>query len=290
MVETSVAVGIVLYNSSDSEVASCLESIATSEYERTSIRIYIRDNSGGLFETLVRRLLDSDNPSGNPYYYESGDNVGFGAAHNILMSRAFEESGCDSYLCLNPDAILHPTAIQQLLTFANTLNMRGLFEAIQFPIGHPKSYDQRAFTTPWCSGCCLLIPKTIYVTLGGFDERFWMYCEDVDLSWRVKAAGLQCYAVPSAKVFHFVMDRANDDYGPSSIGTMMCLAGAQLGQKWGGKAFRDGLIDEYERRTGVRPEISELGVASPLTHRERLMAQPDFSNGFTFAMPRWIEL
>jgi GT2 family glycosyltransferase len=52
------------------------------------------------------------------------------------------------------------------------------------------------------SGACLVIPRALYLELGGFPEHFFMYCEDVDLSLRVRLRGQGVGVLPAACVDH----------------------------------------------------------------------------------------
>ncbi|MDP2587370.1 MAG: glycosyltransferase family 2 protein, partial [bacterium] len=78
----------------------------------------------------------------------------------------------------------------------------GMVEAAQQPHEHPKWFDQKTQETPWCSGAVTLIKRTALLRTGVFDERLFMYCEDVDLSWRMWSKGYRCIYEPRAKVTH----------------------------------------------------------------------------------------
>ena len=52
------------------------------------------------------------------------------------------------------------------------------------------------------SGACLMIKREVFERLGGFDERYFMYSEDIDLGFKVHQAGYKCYHVPAATVIH----------------------------------------------------------------------------------------
>nr|MDT0526558.1 glycosyltransferase family 2 protein [Streptomyces sp. DSM 41633] len=54
----------------------------------------------------------------------------------------------------------------------------------------------------WLSGSCLLMRRAAFDAVGGFDERYFMYMEDVDLGDRIAQAGWQNVYVPSAEVLH----------------------------------------------------------------------------------------
>ena len=58
--------------------------------------------------------------------------------------------------------------------------------------------------TDYITGCCLFTSMEVINQLNGFDERFNMYGEDVDLCLRAKEEGIQCYYWPEAKLWHHV--------------------------------------------------------------------------------------
>ncbi|HOU66751.1 MAG TPA: glycosyltransferase family 2 protein, partial [Thermomonas sp.] len=68
------------------------------------------------------------------------------------------------------------------------------------PDANEFNYVRRA---DYCSGAALLLPRVLFERLGGFDERYApAYCEDSDLCFRVREAGLQVYYTPFSRVVH----------------------------------------------------------------------------------------
>lgn len=56
----------------------------------------------------------------------------------------------------------------------------------------------------YCSGACLLVPRQLFLDLGGFDERYKpAYYEDADLAFAIRAAGKEVYYQPAARIVHF---------------------------------------------------------------------------------------
>jgi N-acetylglucosaminyl-diphospho-decaprenol L-rhamnosyltransferase len=54
----------------------------------------------------------------------------------------------------------------------------------------------------WVSGSCFLVRRALFESLGGFDERYFMFAEDMDLCWRAHAAGADVGHAPDATVTH----------------------------------------------------------------------------------------
>ena len=148
---------------------------------------------------------------------------GFGANHN----RAFAQSRGTYFCVLNPDiriaenpfpALVEACSDSRVGVAAPTINNpQGQAEdsARKFPtplrIAHrvltrrrTRDYTptQAAFHPDWVGGMFMLLPTTVYRQLGGFDERYFLYYEDVDLCARARLAGLNVVQLPLPGVVH----------------------------------------------------------------------------------------
>ncbi|NNN20688.1 MAG: glycosyltransferase [Acidimicrobiales bacterium] len=288
MTTNSISVGIVTYRTSLEYLKRCLRSIAFQSALDSVCSVLIRDNDNGFDQEIIEQAITASGLDKDLVKVINGDNIGFGAAQNELMKLSFDK-GASAHLCLNPDAALHPKSIEAVLEFAKNKKFLGIFEMEQFPVPHPKVADPFTFETPWCSGCSLLIPSGVYETTKGFDESFWLYCEDVDLSWRVKAEGLHCYLVKDALVSHFVHARSNDSQEDQLRALPLLLAAKHLADKWGSPKFSKDMAKEYERRSGVSIDSDSLKGEQKLSPSSLLKAQPDFSHMLVFSPSTWIE-
>ena len=209
-------------------------------------------------------------------YSHSPRNLGFGVAHNRLMQAAFANDA-EAYVCLNPDAVLHPMCLRELLQMASEPGT-GLVEARAFPEEHPKPYDPATGETPWCTGTALLITRGAYEATGGFDENIFLYCEDVDLSWRVRLAGMKTRVAPSALVAHWVEER------PFLLSRELEVrrSAAYLAEKFHAPFFSWLRALEYRQLSGGWPDIPR---PPPVGKKARKVA--DFSHGIRFAASRW---
>ena len=131
-------------------------------------------------------------------------NAGFGAAMNAGVDRA-RSLGCAVYLLINPDATLTPAGVRRLyarvlehpLTLRSPRIVTGTgarwFDGgtVSIERGTTRTSPGSDSSAPrgWLSGACLMVSEQLWSRVGGFDDRYFLYWEDVDLSWRCVAAG-----------------------------------------------------------------------------------------------------
>ena len=156
-------------------------------------------------------------PGGWPFVLQILHNarpVGFGANHNRALAGAIEPFVC----VLNPDVVLDGGD-----PFAALVQVAGLpgtgcaYPAQVDAQGRPQD-SERELPTPWAlwrrrilgrsearvdwvNAACLVLPQPVWQSLGGFDEGYFMYCEDVDLCLRLRKGGWALLRAP-ARVIH----------------------------------------------------------------------------------------
>ena len=193
-----VDVLIVLYQSAKF-VQPLLDSL-----QRTTVRltIYLLDNAStdNTAETLAAALTTFPLRT---HFFRSRINNGFARGVNLLARQGRGEF----LFLLNPDTELEQGCLEKLLDQALGDPAVGMCEARQQPREHWKIYDPKTGETTWCTGAAVLVRRKAFEELGGFDERiFFMYCEDVDLSWKLWLSGWKCIYVPDAVVRHYTQD------------------------------------------------------------------------------------
>jgi GT2 family glycosyltransferase len=92
--------------------------------------------------------------------------------------------------------------MERLIRFSKNRPDWGIIEARQIPFEHPKDFDQITLETSFASFACAMLDTTLYEQCGGFDETFFMYVEDVDLSWRIRAIGRKIYYALDTFFYH----------------------------------------------------------------------------------------
>jgi hypothetical protein len=130
-----------------------------------------------------------------------GRPAGFAENHNDLFKK---RSDLRPFVLLNPDCILTDKALDLLFNRFEKENFGpGIIEGRQWPFEHPKEFDTVSLETPWASGAFCLINANFYESVGGMDESYFMYLEDVDLSWRSWLAGYPVIYEQNATAIHF---------------------------------------------------------------------------------------
>ena len=134
---------------------------------------------------------------------------GFGANHNQALASATEAFVC----VLNPDVVLAQGSPFAALVELAAQPGTGCAYPVQLDGAGQLQDSERALPTPqalwrrrvlrqpdtgvdWVNAACLVLPQPVWQTLEGFDEAYFMYCEDVDLCLRVRLAGLALVRAP----------------------------------------------------------------------------------------------
>lgn len=157
------------------------------------------------------------------------ENSGFAAGANRGLEEAFRRGAKYAWL-FNPDAEATPETLSRLVAAAEMLGRPGLLSpvirtpagAIWFAGGYIRFGRMRVthrialpetslepYATDFITGCAPLISRSLWETIGGFDERFFLYYEDADYSRRARKAGFALSVVPAAEVLHAEQSEAS---------------------------------------------------------------------------------
>jgi hypothetical protein len=259
-----VAVQVVLYRSSR-WLPKLVRGLERLEYPRERLRVRMLNNSPG---DGSRELLEALSPRLTLEYEDSAEgNLGFGRAHNLLAARAGADT--EHLLLLNPDAIPFHDCLLRLVDRAARAPRPALVEACQFPNEHPKVHDPATGETGWCSAACLLVRTDVFAELGGFDDRIFLYCEDVDLSWRAWLAGHRCVFEPAARCVHVTQ---HGDHGKDLSNEIYhgYVGGLFVRQRYFGEAS----VERYTEamRAAAPADVAERALRTFATIRPRTLA------------------
>ncbi|MBI5266996.1 MAG: glycosyltransferase family 2 protein [candidate division Zixibacteria bacterium] len=225
----SVSVIIVTHNSS-ATIGDCLRALPAA-CPGLAFEIIVVDNDSRDDTATIVSAIDP-----KAHQLRQTRNLGFGAACNV----GAQSAGGTYLLFLNPDAILDAGAVRSLVDVcANTANAGFVVPRLRYPDGRfqpscrklptignmifsrgsviarlfflADTSQSARYTLPdfaqtteveAVAGTVALIDRSTFLSAGGFDQRFFLYMEDTDLSLRLSRQGLKHLFVPVAGAVH----------------------------------------------------------------------------------------
>ncbi len=216
--EIKTVVVTVNYNKPDL-TKKCLKSLSTSS---RPVQTVVVDNASDEGD-IGAACLEFNNVT----LLRSPENIGFGRANNMGMRWAIENTNCEYLFLLNNDAYVNEDTIPVLERYMDAnAHIDGCSSRIVFSdtpdvlwygggelnwkIGWGRSWDYlKKFNgdlSPaegtFITGCSMMLRTGIIRKVGGFDPRFFMYAEDIELCARIIGSGGRLAYVPSAIVWH----------------------------------------------------------------------------------------
>lgn len=221
----SISCAVVSYHNPPEQIADALGSAAATP----GVTLTLIDNSRDDSLSDVARQFGAR-------YIHRPDNPGFGAAHNIAIAEALA-SDAEYHAVINPDVRFGPEVIPALRSYMDAhtdigmlmpdirypdgsrqhlckllphpgdLFLRRFFPAMYRLSGRLDAYEMRdggydrIMEVPALSGCFMFLRTSVLKKIGGFDERYFMYLEDVDLSRRVGRVARTVY-YPAVSITH----------------------------------------------------------------------------------------
>jgi GT2 family glycosyltransferase len=253
-IDELISASIVLYNSDINQLKTVIQSYIPSNEKL----LYLIDNSSNdRFRFLEKQFTNTR------YIYSK--NVGYGAAHNIALQEALNADS-KFHLILNPDIRFNPDIIPVLLSYMqNNEDVSYILPRVIYPDGScqylckllPTPFDlifrrfmpkirifkkvndryilknsgyNKIFNPPCLSGCFMFLRMSIIRKHNlFFDERFFMYCEDVDFIRRLHQVGKTIY-FPDVSIIH---DHAKESYKSKSMLWEHIKSAIKYFNKWG---------------------------------------------------------
>lgn len=202
-----IDISIVTYNSSK-WLVGFFESLINQFYSSKSLNVYVRDNGStddtvAVCEALIKKHADKF----NHIEMALGENSGFGAGHNSNLRK----SRADFFLVTNVDLVFEPDSILYIVktALADDVDVAS-WEFRQKPFEHPKYYNPVTLETTWSSSACILFRRAALEKVGGYEERIFLYGEDVELSYRLRDNGFVLKYCPKAVCWHYSYEHKNE--------------------------------------------------------------------------------
>ena len=213
---------VVNYNNPNSTRETLISLLRQSNNKVYELKIYLVNNGCTDIESAS---LAEDFKSVN--LIESKTNLGFAGGNNLGIQKALGDKS-DYILVVNNDVtILSENFFETLLrsTFditapliefkQNGKTIQDFGGNVDFLFGR-NTHLTKAGNPDYFTGACLFVKSLVFKKIKGFDEKFFLYYEDVDFCLRAKNAGFTLGQTVNAKVFHLLSDSTNK-LGPKKI-------------------------------------------------------------------------
>jgi GT2 family glycosyltransferase len=222
---TDLSIIIVSFNAR-ADLERCLQSLHSPSPAIAHEIIVVDNQSSDGSPEVAKRWPDAE-------VIEAGSNLGFARANNL----GIRASTGRLVLLLNSDTIVPPGAIDRLVAILNDhpdaavvgprlvdgdgraelsfgsmlgpaseLRQKLLFrgQASKIPVlsGFVERATRREHTPAWVSGACLLVRRADAEAVGLFDERYFLYTEDIDFCAAIRARGRKVLFAPTVEVVH----------------------------------------------------------------------------------------
>ena len=217
---------IVAYHNDPDEIAAAADSFLTTPIQDKMLYIIDHSKEDDLKDIFLGKAEVT--------YAHHPENRGFGAGHNIAIREIVHHS--DYHLVLNPDVAFDPGVLPELIGYLDhhadtavvmpkVLDSHGQVQYLAKLLPHPvdllfkrflpgswvnkrlekfqlkhSGYD-RIMDVPYLSGCFMVLRCAVILEKGMFDERFFMYPEDIDLTRRIHSSYRTVY-YPFVHILH----------------------------------------------------------------------------------------
>lgn len=235
---SAVLIVIVNYRTA-SLVADCLRSLESELADVTDARVTVVDNGSadGSAEAIARTISENDYGAWVELL-ALPDNRGFAAGNNAAIRSAMRDGARPEFVyLLNPDTVVRPGAVRELVTFMRAHPRCGIAgsrnenpdatpreTAFRFPTALGELESEAALgamsrllarkkialpisgsphRADWVCGAAMMIRYAVLDQIGLMDERFFLYYEETDLAFRAARAGFECWYVPASRIIHF---------------------------------------------------------------------------------------
>jgi GT2 family glycosyltransferase len=206
---------VVNYNNPDSTRETLSSLMQQGNKKEFELKIYLVNNgctdrdSANLAEEFKSAIL-----------IESKTNLGFAGGNNLGIKKAMED-GCEYLLIVNNDVtILSDNFFESLLGFPADITaplieykqdgrvIHDFGGQVDYLFGRNAHLHSKG-EADYYSGACLFVKRKVFEKLKGFDDKFFLYYEDVDFCLRAKYSGFSLGLNLEVKVFHLLSDSTN---------------------------------------------------------------------------------
>lgn len=229
---------IVLFNEDPEVLHQTIECFLNIENFQTKLYLINNSNNNYFHSHLIDNKIE---------YLESKKNLGFGKGHNKVLDRITSNS--DFHLVLNPDITFSKDVVGELIKELDKDDQMSLIAPkVLFPDGrfqyscrrYPKLSEMffrrvplfknlsksildkgiysdknldEPFYAEYLTGCFHLYKTKDFLALGGFDDRYFLYMEDVDICRKIDNYDKKKLYYPKVEIFHVLKQGSNENFG-----------------------------------------------------------------------------
>ena len=220
--EKHITASIVVYKENFKVLENAIDSFLGSPLSK---KLYIIDNSPS---NEFKNKIQNDSVE----YIYSNKNVGFGKGHNSILHKLTSEN--KYHLILNPDVRFHPEILEKLVLkmesnesfsmiaprvlnsnnellhtarrypslFELIFRFLGIFKKFTIRGEYKNQNHKQSFSPDFVQGSFMLFKTEDLLRLEGFDERYFMYMEDVDICRKIDLSGKRKLYFPATEIIH----------------------------------------------------------------------------------------
>jgi N-acetylglucosaminyl-diphospho-decaprenol L-rhamnosyltransferase len=234
-----VSVVIVNYRTAGLTI-DCLRSLVAERADVPGMSVVVTDNdSGDDSAGRITAAIQAEGWGDWASVMPLERNGGFAYGNNAAIAPALGgQPPADYVLLLNPDTVIRPGAIRELISFMESHPRVGIAGSrLEDPDGSPQRsafrfqgvaseleeglrlgivsrlleryvvappVPERQCRTDWVAGASMMVRRAVFEQIGLLDEGYFMYFEEVDFCLRAARAGWECWYVPESRVVHLV--------------------------------------------------------------------------------------
>lgn len=210
---SEVKINIIVVNWNDSEtIRKCLPSIMASEHP--SFRVIVVDNGSNAEELIAFGILEEKFKGTCVHFVRNAENRGYCGGNNAGLQYILDNHFDGDVMILNPDVEMEQNTLSIMaaamvegvgIVTPRVVHPSGkiLFDGIRlagYRQEHVIGDAGMPVSTDFAQGTCMLIRRSLIEQIGLFDERFFFYWEEVDLSIRAKKAGFKLAVANQTKI------------------------------------------------------------------------------------------
>lgn len=208
--------GLIINYNGEKDTLECLKSLGKVDYN--NFNVFIIDNNS---KESVEKLESFSKKRKNMNLIKNKKNKGFAGGNNTGIKEALKDKDTDYVLLLNNDTTVKKDFLTKLVDFAEKNSHAGVVSSRinkysdksksnitsgRFNFwrggGKPIKLQNKPYKVEYADGCCWLIKRDVIEKTKGFNEKYFLYKEEIEWAYRINKKGYNFYIVPDSIIYH----------------------------------------------------------------------------------------